>query len=504
MQLDTTRIRRSSWRGVAALSDAERGKLDPALREVVEYRKSGLSVNWIVGCPLDCGCCVRHLFGNFATKSPRALTSDEEAFERLVGHRFFRPDHTPIQLLNRATDPMLPLVKPHTFAMLRLLDEAGLRNHALLITRWRVDDADCAELDSYRNLRVTLLVTYSGIDDDRIEPVDSTIAAASLRTAFDRARRFRVVLYWRPIVPGLNDTDAHLGAALELSGHAHATVFTGLFYRDQIRDYYRKHGLPEPYSDAARRKILPEQLERRILTTPAPPQPPRPRRPRLARPSGDARMTLHPPNVLADRDLVVVDVEGNGQQPPEIIEIAVLPLSASGSVPVADLQTWLIKPRLPITPVVTQKVHGIRDRDVVDSPAWPDVADDIARALVGRVVVAHHASVERRLLGTHLPAWHPPLVLDTLRLAKRVSPGLDGGYGLDRLILRADLPGPPSEIGPDGAGMRRHRAGHDAWMTAGLLIALIEHAGLDWDGLVAAARLPETQATAELQEEGLW
>ncbi len=247
------------------LSDVARAGLDPALLDVVEYRKSGLSLNWIIGCPLDCGYCVRHLFGNFEMKTPRALLPDLEAFERLVGHRFFQPDVTPIQLLNRATDPMLPPVKPHTFAMLRMLDDAGFRNHVLVITRWRVDEADCAVLSALRNLRVTLLVTHSGIDDPRIEPVDSAIAAASLRTAYAHADRYRVVLYWRPIVPGLNDTDADLAAAMELSAHAHATVFTGLFYRDQIRDYYRAHGLPEPYLDTARRKIFPEVLERRIL-----------------------------------------------------------------------------------------------------------------------------------------------------------------------------------------------------------------------------------------------
>jgi hypothetical protein len=78
-----------------------------------------------------------------------------------------------------------------------------------------------------------------------------------------------VVLYWRPIVPGLNDTDDHLDQALRLSARAHATVFTGLFYKNEIRDYYRAHGLPEPYDHGARRKIFPEALERRILSAAA-------------------------------------------------------------------------------------------------------------------------------------------------------------------------------------------------------------------------------------------
>jgi hypothetical protein len=72
-------------------------------------------------------------------------------------------------------------------------------------------------------------------------------------------------LYWRPLVPGLNDTERHLDVAYELSKHADATVFTGLFYRDQIAEYYKANGLPEPYDETARRKIVPETLETRVL-----------------------------------------------------------------------------------------------------------------------------------------------------------------------------------------------------------------------------------------------
>ncbi len=239
--------------------------LKPGLADPIEYRKSGLSLNHVVGCPLDCGYCVRHLFDNFEMKVPRALMSDEDAVAALTGHRYFRPHRTPLQVFNRATDPMLPVVKPHTFNVLRLLDEQGLTNHVLVITRWRVEPEDCAVLNSFRNLRLTVLVTHSGITDERIEPVDSRIAAAGLRTLYEHAERYRTVLYWRPIVPGLNDTDTHLDVAYALSHHAHATVFTGLFFRKEIADYYAAHGLPMPYEDTARRKIMPEESEARIL-----------------------------------------------------------------------------------------------------------------------------------------------------------------------------------------------------------------------------------------------
>ncbi|WP_055525096.1 hypothetical protein [Streptomyces graminilatus] len=247
------------------LTPAQISGLKPGLADVIEYRKSGLSVNHIVGCPLECGYCVRHLFDNFSMKTPRRLMSDVAAVAQLVNHPYFRPHRTPIQLLNRATDPMLPQVKPHVFAVLRLLDQQGLTNHVLIITRWRVSAEDCAVLNSFEKLRLTVLVTHSGIEHPAIEPVNSSIAADSLRTLYEHAERYKTVLYWRPIVPGLNDSDEHIERARELSLHAHATVFTGLFFREEMAAYYEEHGLPMPYEGTARRKIMPEDAEQRIL-----------------------------------------------------------------------------------------------------------------------------------------------------------------------------------------------------------------------------------------------
>jgi DNA repair photolyase len=241
-------------------------RLPARAREVVEYRKSGLSLNHIQGCPLDCAYCIRHTYGLWDQRQPRALRTDAEAVEELVGHRYFQPDVTPVQLFNRATDPFLPAVRSHTFAVLEDLDGRGLTNHVLVITRQRMKPRDAERLDQLRHIKLTLLFTYSGIDNPRIEPYPSTVAAESLRLLSARSpRRYRTILYWRPLVPGLNDSEEHLDRAYELAQCADATVFTGLFYRDQIAEYYRANGLPEPYDATARRKIVPETLERRVL-----------------------------------------------------------------------------------------------------------------------------------------------------------------------------------------------------------------------------------------------
>ncbi len=136
----------------------------------------------------------------------------------------------------------------------------------LVITRCRVRAEDCERLAGISNLKLSLLFTYSGIDDRRIEPYPSRVAAESLATASrHRPRRYRTVLYWRPLVPGLNDSARHLARAVDLSGIGDATVFTGLFFRDEIAAYYRASGLPMPYGATARRKVMPETLEARVL-----------------------------------------------------------------------------------------------------------------------------------------------------------------------------------------------------------------------------------------------
>ncbi|MGH3871306.1 MAG: radical SAM protein [Pseudonocardiaceae bacterium] len=241
-------------------------KLPARAREVVEYRKSGLSLNHIQGCPLDCAYCIRHTYGLWDARQPRALMLDADAVAELVGHRYFQPHVTPVQVFNRATDPFLPNVRPHTFAVLEDLDERGLTNHVLVITRHQMEPEDADRLNQLRHVKVTLLFTYSGIDSKKIEPYPSHVAAESLKMMSAPPRRkYRTVLYWRPLVPGLNDSDEHLTTARELGQHADATVFTGLFYRDEIADYYKANGLPEPYEETARRKIVPETLERRVL-----------------------------------------------------------------------------------------------------------------------------------------------------------------------------------------------------------------------------------------------
>jgi exodeoxyribonuclease X len=109
-------------------------------------------------------------------------------------------------------------------------------------------------------------------------------------------------------------------------------------------------------------------------------------------------MTTAVPAELDGYDLVVVDVEGNGHNPPEIVEIAVLPVG--DTVTYTDVRSWTIRPQMPIAAVVTRTVHGISNLDVADCPSWSEVAATVGQVLEGRVLVAHNARVEYRVLRT--------------------------------------------------------------------------------------------------------
>jgi exodeoxyribonuclease X len=163
---------------------------------------------------------------------------------------------------------------------------------------------------------------------------------------------------------------------------------------------------------------------------------------------------------------VVVDVEGNGQQPPELVEVAVVPIT--GGI-VGEPTSWLVRPPHPIKHLATT-FHGIRTRDVAGCPPVAEIAGDISKALDAPALVAHNAHVDVDVLRRELPGWEPPEVFDTLRLARRFAAELPG-FKLGDLVARFQL----AEGLPDG--LKPHRATYDALVTARLFALLADRAG---------------------------
>lgn len=160
-------------------------------------------------------------------------------------------------------------------------------------------------------------------------------------------------------------------------------------------------------------------------------------------------------------DYLVVDVEGNGASPPELVELAVVPI-VGGEIgnPVA----WLVKPSRPIS-WIARNVHGISNADVADLPGFGAVASDVTEHLdSGAVIVGHAVHIDLSVLHRSIPGWRPDRILDTLRLARAVLPDL-ASHRLGTLVEHFDL-------AVDRPAGRPHRAAYDAVLTARLLVAL--------------------------------
>ncbi|ARQ67739.1 3'-5' exonuclease [Streptomyces marincola] len=177
--------------------------------------------------------------------------------------------------------------------------------------------------------------------------------------------------------------------------------------------------------------------------------------------------------------LLAVDIEGNGAIPPDLVEIAVLPIR-TGCLDIEAAGAWLVRPPIPVTSFAT-RLHKLTNADLADCPEWPEVAEEVNTALGGAWICAHNASVEYRVLRRHLPAWTPAGVVDTLRLARATYPDAPK-HTLDALTehVGLDLTSAPGQ---------RHRASYDAFAAARLLLAMATHYS-SWEELAAKGTLP--------------
>ncbi|MGH3568596.1 MAG: 3'-5' exonuclease [Pseudonocardia sp.] len=163
----------------------------------------------------------------------------------------------------------------------------------------------------------------------------------------------------------------------------------------------------------------------------------------------------------ADLTYVVVDVEGNGQQPPDLVELAAVPIV--GGV-IGEPLSWLVRPETPIKHFAT-RIHGLTNKDVADCPTFEDITGNVLAALNADALVAHNAHVDLGVLRRKLPEWESPEVFDTLKLARRLVPSLDS-YRLGNMVEAFSLAeGLPDEFTP-------HRATYDALVAARLFVLL--------------------------------
>ena len=154
-------------------------------------------------------------------------------------------------------------------------------------------------------------------------------------------------------------------------------------------------------------------------------------------------------------------MEGNGQQPPDLVELAVVPIR-SGVI--GQPASWLVRPSEPIRHFAT-RIHGLKTEDVAEAPLFTDIADQVLSALDMPALVAHNAHVDVDVLTRKMAGWQPPEVFDTLRIARRLLPGRTS-YRLGALTSAFHLAdGLPNGLSP-------HRAEYDALVAARLFVKL--------------------------------
>ncbi|MBN3055165.1 MULTISPECIES: 3'-5' exonuclease [Pectobacterium] len=171
------------------------------------------------------------------------------------------------------------------------------------------------------------------------------------------------------------------------------------------------------------------------------------------------------------KPILIVDVEGNGHTPPDLVEISILKFDPY-SISEHQNHTWLIKPKNSIKRVVT-RIHGIKNSDVASSPVWDDIKEEVSLLLEGAWFVAHNAKVDYDVIKRHIPEWEPVGIIDTLRLARCVLPNAPS-HSLEKLMRYTGLL-------PDGSSSF-HRASFDVQATSELFKFLIDKANFsDWN-----------------------
>ncbi|MBP2167030.1 exodeoxyribonuclease X [Erwinia toletana] len=164
--------------------------------------------------------------------------------------------------------------------------------------------------------------------------------------------------------------------------------------------------------------------------------------------------------------LRVIDTETCGLQG-GIVEVASVDVVDGRIVnPMSDL----IAPDRPISRQA-MAIHRITEAMVSGKPP---VEQAIGRYLGSRYYVAHNASFDRRMLPEMQGDW-----ICTMTLARILWPGLKYGNQALRETLQLDVTPP--------AGLHAHRALYDCYVTAALLIRIMETSG--WDAAQMVERM---------------
>lgn len=186
----------------------------------------------------------------------------------------------------------------------------------------------------------------------------------------------------------------------------------------------------------------------------------------------------------------ILDVEGNGRNPGEIVELSAVEMIGWSLTGVG--RTWRFRPRESVEWYAT-RVHGISNADLADCPRIEERADEILGLIGDDPIAGHSVDVELDFLGRALPRWRPAKAYDTLRMAKatvRDAPR----YKLTAIGDHLGL----TDAAKAATGREAHSAHFDAVLCGlllGRLVKMTDHARLDH--LLAQCDLVELRTQSE-------
>lgn len=138
-------------------------------------------------------------------------------------------------------------------------------------------------------------------------------------------------------------------------------------------------------------------------------------------------------------DFVAIDFETANQRPDSPCQLAVVDVQGGE---IRAEQCWLIRPRSMDFSPHCIAVHGIHPHQVAGEPQWDQLWGQIAPWLEGRVLIAHNASFDMRVLSETLATYDlacPDLDYSCTRLIARRTWPEEHGYGLSSIAERLGI-----------------------------------------------------------------
>ncbi len=180
-----------------------------------------------------------------------------------------------------------------------------------------------------------------------------------------------------------------------------------------------------------------------------------------------------------DRPIVAFDTETTGFEPflngDRVVEVGIslLRVNDDGQVISQEDHQWLVNPAMPI-PASSSRVHHIYDKDVVDSPRFEEIAEDVHALLKDAITVAHNAVFDRNMLSAEFKRagmdWPEPLAeFDTFPMSLKQYPKAEY-HNLGELCKRLNI-----------SLAEAHRAAADAAACGRCFTEMVRIAGVSDD-----------------------